>query len=89
MAKRERELPAGFGDEVHDLVNRIKPLLAEHGPLVQGAALADLLSIWFASHFVDDDVAETRKLRSHLMKAHNRVMPELVAVSARELGLPE
>ncbi len=29
---------------------RIKPLLAGHPPEVQGAALADLLSIWLAGH---------------------------------------
>jgi hypothetical protein len=32
------------------LANRIKPLLAGHSPFVQGAALAELVSLWLAGH---------------------------------------
>lgn len=33
-----------------DLAERIKPLLAGHGPQVQSAALIDLVSLWLAGH---------------------------------------
>jgi hypothetical protein len=36
--------------EIDSLVNRIKPLLAGKDPGVQGAVLADLLSMWIAGH---------------------------------------
>lgn len=33
-----------------DIVARIKPMLAGHGTEVQGAVLADLVSLWLAGH---------------------------------------
>jgi hypothetical protein len=35
------------------IVEQVKPLLAGHDPAVQGAALADLLSLWLAGHHPD------------------------------------
>jgi hypothetical protein len=57
------------GDESQEMVERIAPILAGHGPDVQGAALADLVAMWLAGHrsatspngkqtLTDDDIRE-------------------------------
>lgn len=37
-------------DEALTISERIKPLLAAHGLPLQGAVLADLVSVWLAGH---------------------------------------
>lgn len=39
-----------FARECFDIVARLKPLIAGHGPAMQGAVLADLISLWVAGH---------------------------------------
>jgi len=47
-------------DKANELVRQIGPLLAGRGPQVQGAALADLVAMYFAGHnpSIRDEVME-------------------------------
>jgi hypothetical protein len=56
------------------IVERIKPLLAGQPTLVQGAVLADLLSIWLAGHFLMGNAAIESVLTSHI-DAVRRLIP--------------
>lgn len=38
-------------ERIDALTNSIKPILAGHHPAEQGAALAQLVSLWIAGHF--------------------------------------
>lgn len=48
--KIDGETAKEFARETFDIVARIKPMLAGHGPALQGAVLADLVSLWVAGH---------------------------------------
>jgi hypothetical protein len=71
--------------EILELVEKIKPLLAHNDPQVQSAALAELLSIWLASFHVPDDPEATEQLRAELLAAHCALVRELTAVNAKML----
>lgn len=49
---------------------------------IQGAALAELLSIWLAGHIIQGDPAKTDALRESLLEMHIGVVRELVPVNA-------
>ena len=68
------------------LVELIRPILAGHPPMVQGAALADCLSIWLAGHNVPDDADATHDLRAVLLENHCAVVRQLTPISAKQLG---
>ena len=64
------------------------PLLAGQHPVAQGAALADLVATWLASHACTSGVAGTRKLRQQLLSDFIIAVETLVPVCAEELGTP-
>ncbi len=64
------------------LANRIKPILANHRPEVQGAVLAELLSIWLAGHLIPGDEKETQAFREELLTTHCAMVRELTKVNA-------
>ena len=49
----------------HELVEAIKPILANEKPYVQGAALADLLAMWLAGHVAVGDPKAVNVSREH------------------------
>jgi hypothetical protein len=59
------------------IAESVKPLLRGHGPAMQGAVLAELLSIWLAGH--------PPELRGDLLKHHLRIVRQLVPVNAKAL----
>ena len=62
---------------VAQLVEQARPLFAGRPRHVIGAALADLLAIWLASHYASDPTA-TQRLRSALLKMHVGKVRQLV-----------
>lgn len=72
--------------EIRNAVERIKPHLAGRSPEVQGAILAELLSIWLAGHQVEGDSDATRKLRGEVLAVHLVGVEQLVPVNAKILG---
>lgn len=60
--------------DVIALVEAIRPLMAGKHPSVQGAALAELLSLWLAGH--------PKEMREALWRAHNDRVSELIPVNA-------
>lgn len=63
---------------IKSLVDKCQPLLAGHGSLVQGAALADLTARWVAGHFDKRGPAATKRLRAELLETQMRTIEELV-----------
>ena len=63
--------------EVLALVDRIKPLLAGQERAYQGAALAELLSLWLAGH--------PPEVRESVLVAHIEAVRGLTRVNARAL----
>jgi hypothetical protein len=70
---------------VDTLVNTIRPLLAGKLPEIQGAALADLTSLWLAGHHPT--------LREEVLKLHIEFIRQLVPVNENlifgDAGFPE
>lgn len=52
--------------EVLRIVDSIKPLLAGHGPEIQGAVCAELLSLWLAGHHQAGGAAIAQLLANHI-----------------------
>jgi hypothetical protein len=75
--------------EVLGLVDRIRPLLAGYPAEMQGAALADLLAIWLAGHYVEGDAVATRTLRSDLLADHFTTVIQLTPLNAKTIGTTE
>jgi hypothetical protein len=71
--------------EVLELVEKIKPLLAHNDPQVQSAVLAELLSIWLVSFNIPDDLEAAEQLRAELLEGHCELVRELTAVNAKML----
>jgi hypothetical protein len=69
-----------------ELANRIKPFLAHKPPHVQSAVLAELLAIWLAGFYVQDDPDQTTQLRASLLAEHCQLVRKLVTVNAKMLG---
>lgn len=67
------------------LVERIKPILSGQSPDIQGATLADLLSIWLAGHRIEGDAAATQQLHETLLEFHIESVRELIPVSAAQI----
>jgi hemerythrin len=74
---------------VAETVEAIKHLLARKPPPVQGAILADLLAMWLAGHFAEDDANATRELREQVLTMHCEYVRKLVPVNAKIIGTPE
>ena len=71
------------------VTERIKPILANHHPTLQGAVLAELLSIWIAGH-VADTGANSAKLRREMLKMHVEQVRKLIPVNAKIIhGRPQ
>jgi hypothetical protein len=73
-------------EEVMEVAESIKPLLAGKEPQVQSAVLAELLSIWLAGFYIPLEPEETRKLRAELLERHVALVRDLLLVNSREMG---
>ena len=83
----DREQPTP--EEVLAVAERIKPILANHHPTLQGAVLAELLSIWIAGH-VADTGANSAKLRREMLKMHVEQVRKLIPVNVKIIhGKPQ
>jgi hypothetical protein len=60
-----------------DLIEQVKPLFYGKHPAIQGAALAELTSLWLAGH--------ERQLRDELLALHNDTIIALTKVNAKKL----
>jgi hypothetical protein len=56
-------------EKISVLVERIRPILSNQEPTIQGAVVAELLSIWLAQMWVVGDAETTQKLRSEALRA--------------------
>jgi hypothetical protein len=74
-----------FAARADAIMLRIQPILAGHGPELQGAVINDLTAIWIAGHRVSDP-AEERRLHEELLALHCEHVREMVKmyVSERE-----
>ena len=79
-------MPTPTTEEISAICGRIKPLLADHPPEVQGAVLADLLAMWLAGHHAPGDEDATRRWRADLLAMHCSMVCLLVPVNARIIG---
>ena len=75
-------------EQVRSLVREISPLLAGKPQQVQGAVLADLLSMWLAGHFEATNAAKTTILRNDVLDMHIDMVRKLIPESAKQIGLP-
>ena len=71
---------------IADRVEKIRPLLAGLGNLVQGAILGDLVAMWVAGHGVRGDSTATTELRNELLAGHLDLVRKLIPENARFLG---
>jgi hypothetical protein len=69
-----------------ETVNKIRPFLAGLPAYLQGAILADLLSLWLAGHHVEGDGQATAQLRSNLLESHLSLVKQMIPENARLLG---
>ena len=69
------------------LVEAIRPLLAGHEPAIQSAALAELLSMWLAGHFVTEGATaalrarRTTRFRNQILADHVELVRKLSEIS--------
>lgn len=68
--------------EAWAIVQKIRPLLAGRGQIVQGAVLADLVATWVAGHGVIGDSEATAEIRDELLKMHVAIVRELIPQNA-------
>jgi hypothetical protein len=67
-------------DEAEILAQRCFPILAGHPPLVQGAALAELVARHLAGHVLLGDPKQTEAMRTRLLVEFVRVVKDLIPI---------
>lgn len=65
-------------EEAAKILDACSQALAGHSSELQGAALADLLSMWLAGHRVWNDPKATFKLREELLNLHIKAVVQLL-----------
>ncbi len=68
-----------FAARADAVMLRIQPLLAGHGPDLQGAVITDLVAIWIAGHRCSDP-AEEQLVHEELLELHCKHVREMVAL---------
>jgi len=71
--------------ETQELVAQIKPILFGRRSEVQGAALADLVSLWVAGHLIPGDPVETEHFRQFILEQHIDGVLALIPASEAEI----
>jgi hypothetical protein len=72
--------------EVNAVIFRIQTLLAGQPPQLVGPVLADLLALWLACNYVEDDEAATVGLREKLLANLCAVVRRRTARHAKAMG---
>lgn len=67
-------------EQSDEIVERIRPLLANKDPALQGMVLADLLAVWVAGHRCEAGQVETNQLRCAMMSEHLQCVARLTAL---------
>jgi hypothetical protein len=82
--------PDTAATKARELTLQVRPLLAGFPSEIQGAVLADLLSLWLAGHLVPGNREETDSLRAFLLNQHIDAVRSLIPSSEAEIleGLP-
>jgi hypothetical protein len=83
--------PLPTKQEVVELSVKLMPLfqiIRNQHPAIQGSVLADLIATWIAGHFVENSVAETRRLRAEVLTDFLMTIERLVPILAEEIGTP-
>jgi hypothetical protein len=70
---------------VEATATEIYPLLAGQGPEIVGGVLADLVSLWLASHVSVDSLENTQKYRDELFEHLIKAIRELVPVQEKNV----
>jgi hypothetical protein len=65
-----------------ELAQTIRPMLAGHSPAAQAAALADLVSMWLAGHFAQDQKT-TERFREQMLDDFMGLVRGLVPVNEK------
>lgn len=73
---------------VRKIVAEARPIFAGQASSHVGAALADLLAIWLAGHFVPGNPESTRGLREALLTSHIEHVRALIGPNAHAIGAP-
>ncbi len=71
-------------DEVETILalsKQMGSLLAGHPPGIQGAVLAELLSMWVAGHHP--------AMRKEILDHHNAMLPKLIEINSKNIWGPE
>jgi hypothetical protein len=74
-------------DEAQPIITAMRPMLAGRGPLVQSMILADLTSMWLASHLATDRTTgevsdeETQKIREDIFQNYIQLVRQLTVVN--------
>jgi hypothetical protein len=73
-------------EQMLEIAEQIKPLLAARSPVLQSAVLAELLSLLLAAHWIPGNRAETVSMRKTILEMHCRLVWELVEVNSKIMG---
>jgi hypothetical protein len=73
------------GPEAAKMLDECSKALVGHETYVQGAVLADLLSMWLAGHNVVGDREATDRLREGLLQEHIQAVRALIPVSEQQI----
>ena len=75
-----------LAEEAMALVERARPIFAGQPSGAVGAALADLLAIWLASHRVEGDEDAQRSLWADMLAEHCVTVRRLTEINAEKLA---
>lgn len=57
---------------------KIRPMLAGQGSMIQAGVLADLTAIWVSGHYDPEGPEKTRQVRSQILALHVQAIMELI-----------
>jgi len=79
------KLAGELATHVMKISQEVQALLHGHGMMIQGAVLADLLSLWLAGQLVPGDEEATKQVREAALQQHMNVVRDMIPSSEREI----
>jgi len=79
-------LDEGQTEQAMQVSRAIQPALRGLDDGVQGAVLADLLSLWVAGHYVWGDEQATFDFRKQILEIHIQAVIDLIPASSKEIS---
>lgn len=74
--------PPEMAKDAAQMFDEMAEIMRNHHPFVQGAVLADLLALWIAGHFTENE-QQTIRIRDKILDEHIKAVRKLIPINEK------